>query len=299
VSGSSAGAMNAVALAQGLMDGGAEGARAALARFWHAVARTMPAEATMLLAEGPGARLAPMARWLLNWTHYLSPAQANPLDLNPLRDIVQAQFDFDRLRRAAGPPVLIAATEALTGRLRLFRRADLSAEVLLASACLPTLFRPVQIGADACWDGGYSANPAVWPLVSESDTPDTLLVLLTPLRHSTLPQTAAQIQARALDISFNAAFLSEMRLLTAWREQARQAWLPLGRVNRRLAASRFHLMDAGAWLGELGDDSKLAVHPEYFETLCSQGRQMATEWLARAGPRLGREATVDLRQLFA
>lgn len=299
LSGTSAGAMNAVALAQGLMDDGTDGARAALERFWQAVAGTMPAEATVLASDGAGARLAPMARLLLHWSHYLSPSQSNPLDLNPLRDIVQSQFDFERLRHSPGPALLIAATAARTGRLRLFRRPELSAEAVLASACLPTLFRPVEIEGEPYWDGGYSANPPVLPLVEEDGCArDTLLVLLTPLRHAEMPQSAASIQARTLDISFNAAFLREMALLTDWREQARRSWLPLGRQNRRLARSEFHLIDAGAWLGTLGDDSKLAVHPEYFEALRDRGRDMAAEWLERHAARLGRHAGISLREVF-
>ncbi|HSI50318.1 MAG TPA: patatin-like phospholipase family protein [Ideonella sp.] len=298
LSGTSAGAMNAVALAQGWLDGGPEGARAALSRFWQAVAASVPAEASLIAADGLAARLSPMVKLLLHWTQYLSPELSNPLDLNPLRDIVTAQFDFERLRASPGPALFIATTRAQSGQLRLFDRKNLSADALLASACLPTVFRAVEIDGEPHWDGGYSANPPVLPLLQAGRARDTLLLLLNPLQHAGPLRSAAQIQHRALDMSFHGAFLREMSLLAAWQQQARQHWLPLDRWTRQLASARFHLIDGGTLLAGLPQDSRLVVHPAYFQALREQGRALAGDWLERHGSQLGRRGTVELSERF-
>ena len=154
VSGTSAGAMNAVVLAQGLMSGGNEGAREALRNFWTAVASSLPFEGAVPTADGLGFRLAPAMRLMLQWTHYLSPEQLNPFDHNPLRDVLKAQIDFDQLRIRSPVKLFIAATEANSGQLRLFQNPDIGLDALLASACLPRLHRSVLIDGQPHWDGG-------------------------------------------------------------------------------------------------------------------------------------------------
>ena len=289
VSGTSAGAMNAVALAQGWLDGGAEGARAALARLWQAVAAGVPEGTTVLPRDDAlNPRLAPAVKLLLHWTHYLAPEQANPLDLNPLRDIVRQQFDFERLRRECPLRLYIAATQANSGRLRLFREHELTPDMVQASACLPTLFRPVDIEGEPYWDGGYSANPAVLPLLLDGHAhrvADTLLVLLMPRRYREAPRGAAHIHARALDLAFSAPFLAEMRQLAHWQDAARRRWVPLSTQDRLLRASRLHVVEGGDVLERLDADSRITVHPHYFEALRDLGRSRAHAWLAaRTGP---------------
>jgi NTE family protein len=214
LSGTSAGAMNAVVLAHGLLDGGRDGARDALARFWGAVGRCVPFE-WLTVGEGPRTTLTPLARWWMQWSRLVSPYQRNAPEADPLRTLVSAHIDFDRLRTTPGPALHIATTEAATGRLRLFTRDELHLDALMASACLPMLQPAVMIDGCAYWDGGYSANPAVFPLVDERDTTDILIVTLSPWAFHDTPTTAAEIQQRAMDIAFNAAFLREMR---AWAE---------------------------------------------------------------------------------
>jgi len=303
VSGTSAGAMNALALAHGWMEGGAEGARAALSRFWHAVAAGAPEGSTVVSADDAlNPRLAPLLKLLMHWTHYLAPEHSNPLDINPLRDIVRAQFDFERLRRECPLRLYIAATQANTGRLRLFREHELTADMIQASACLPTLFRPVDIEGEPYWDGGYSANPPVLPLLTDGHAhavPDTLLVLLMPRRYEAAPRGAGQIRARALDMAFNAPFLAEMRQLAHWQHQAQQRWLPLSAQDRLLRNSRVHLVEGGDVLGRLDADSRITVHLSYFEALRDLGRQRAQIWLAQRGARLSQAPGVQLAELFA
>lgn len=299
VSGTSAGAMNAVVLAQGLMDGGLEGARAALRRFWTAVADSLPFDGAVPTADGTGFMLAPAMRLMLQWTRYLSPEQLNPFDLNPLRDILRAQTDMERLRRHAPVALFIAATEANSGRLRLFRNPELSVDAVLASACLPRLHRSVIIDGQPLWDGGFAANPAVYPLLLDSGTRDTLLVLLTPLRHGHTPQSAQDIEHRMQELAFTATFLREMRMFMHLRERvAHIGWWRRGPLERRLAQARFHAIEPDATLASLGTDTKAATGRQFFDMLFSLGQAQARRWLAQHREAIGRRSTVELAGLF-
>jgi NTE family protein len=231
LSGTSAGAMNTVVLAQGWMAGGRDGARAALRRFWTALADTMPMDVTRHDLEG-GVHLAPMVKLWMAWAHYVTPAQFNPLDVNPLRELLIDQVDFDGLRRHSPFRLFVAATDADSARLRVFDASELSVDAVLASGCLPTVFHAPRIDGRTYWDGGYAANPAVFPLLDGGRARDTLLVLLSPLEWppSQPTDTARQLHSRVAEIAFSAAFRREMQALV--RDRARheprawQRWLP-------------------------------------------------------------------------
>lgn len=299
VSGTSAGAMNAVLLAQGLMDAGPEGARAALRAFWTAVAASLPFEVAVPSGDGRDMQLAPAMRLLLQWTHYFSPEQLNPFDLNPLRDILQQQVDFGRLRRLSPVRLFVATTRANSGKLRLFRTHELTPEVVLASACLPTMHRSVMIDGEPHWDGGYAANPAVFPLFQECEARDILLVMLAPLRHHATPKSATDIKNRMMELAFNATFLREMRMFAHLRERAElSAWWQRGVLERRLAATHFHVIEASELMRELGTESKAAASMRFFEMLFALGREHAIEWLKAHGTDVGRRNSVDLGALF-
>lgn len=299
VSGTSAGAMNAVVLAQGLMDGGREGARAALRGFWTAVAGSLPFDVAVPRADGSGYQLAPAMRLMLQWTHYFSPEQLNPFDLNPLRDVLRQQLDVEALRRRSPVRLFIATTEANTGKLRLFRNEDLSLDAVLASACLPRLHRSVLIEGQPHWDGGYAANPAVYPLLLDTRTRDTLLVMLTPLRYAATPQSAQDIEHRMQELAFNATFLREMRMFAHLRERIDQVrWWRRGPLERRLAQSHFHAIEPGVVLGELGTDTKAAASLKFFEMLFEAGHAQGRLWLSQHGRSVGQRSTVDLSALF-
>ena len=302
ISGTSAGAMNAIALADGWLKGGADGARQSLETFWLAIADSSP-----FSSQGDDSDSPPTAlKLMLGWTDYLTPEQLNPLDLNPLRDIVTAQFDFAALRRDTRHKLFIAATHANTGKLRLFRNAELSAEALLASACLPMLHRTVIIDGEPYWDGGYSANPAVFPLLFECQAEDNLLVLLTPLHLGETPSTAPDTRHRLREMSFNATFLREMRMFAHLREHIRpnrvpawlRRWLPESTLDRRIGAARFHAISADALMHALPADSKLTVNRSFFLRLRDQGRAHAQGWLAGNHAAIGRRSTLDLAQAF-
>ena len=298
ISGTSAGAMNAVVLAHGLLEGGRDGARKALRDFWSAVAASMPAELTVASSDGKTVRLAPMARMMLQWAHYFAPTQINPFDLNPLRDIVTAQIDFERLRARSPVRLFVAATHANSGKLRLFRETEVSADALLASACLPTMHRAIEIDGEPYWDGGYCANPAVFPLFYDCDASDILLVLLTPLKHVETPSTAHDIHTRVLEIAFNATFLREMRMFAHVRERVGRARWLMGPLERRAVQANFHVIEAEDVIAELSAETKLAAHLGFFGMLAELGRNRAHAWLQAHHAALGRRSTVDLEQLF-
>jgi len=298
VSATSAGALNAVFLAQGLMEGGAEGARAALARLWRCVAEQAPAG-----AYSDDGRMAPGMKVLWHWTEWLSPQQFNPLDLNPLRAILMQHVDFDALRQRSPVQLFVAATHANSGKLRVFRQHELTAEVVLASACLPMLHHPIHIDGEPYWDGGYSANPAIFPLIDECVADDLLLILLAPLRYDALPQTAAGIKARLRELSFNTSFLREMGLLaTLQARQSRWSWLIPGQrtglAARRLARLRFHAITAEGAQGQWAQESRAAVNPVFFERLMEEGRHHAREWLQTGGREVGRSGSAALIEMF-
>jgi NTE family protein len=300
-SGASAGAMNAVILAQGWMDGGRDGARAALRAFWMALADTVPLDLALHDTDG-AIRVAPALRLWLAWSRHLAPAQFNPFDLNPLRELLARQVDFERLRARSPIELHVAATEAATGRLRVFGRRELTVDALLASACLPMLFHAPRIDGRAYWDGGYSANPAIFPLLGPGQARDTLLVLLSPLE---APPTAADgtapgIQARIAEIAFTAGFRREMQAIARERAQwpASRWWLPRAWAPPS-TRSRFHLIEAAPALAPLGGESRLAVSRRLFGTLHELGRAAGERWIARHLRDVGRRDSIDLQALFA
>ena len=309
ISGTSAGAINAVALTHGWLEGGRDGARAALQRLWQAVGASLPAHAVKAGPDDTPA-FAPHARAWMQWARWWSPQQLNPFGLNPLREVLHAQIDFERVRGAQAPQLFIAATHANSGRLRLFGNAELSVDVVMASACLPSLQAAVVIDGEPYWDGGYSANPALFPLV-RSGIPDLLIVWLSPLSYEQVPQEVEAIRERALEFAFNATFLREARLLSELCEMAQPASWPLsalrwlgglhafGRLERRLLRLRTHVIDAHDDLAGLPQETRMMAHGPFLERLRNQGRERAARWLADAAPLVGRASSADLGALFA
>lgn len=301
ISGTSAGAMNAVALAEGWTTGGAEGARAALDRFWTAVGDSVPFHLELLQSlspSGDGSLPSPM-NMMLGLARVFSPYQLNPFELNPLRDVVRAQFDFERIRSACPLKLFIAATAVRTGKVRLFRTAELGEAALLASACLPTLHHAVEIDGEHYWDGGFTANPAIYPLLYECDTPDLLMVLLNPLQHEQAPRSAEDIAARSMELGFSTTFLREMRMIAHARQfiAERPRWSPIGRLERKLLRERFHLIDAPE-LGDAGSASKLDATASSLLRLRELGRARAETWLQAHAHEVGRRETIDVGALF-
>ena len=276
LSGASAGAVNAVLLADGLAAGGPPEARRKLAWFWEEVSRRTPNGATTLAVAALGASL-----------RMLSPVAIDPPELTPLRALLTEGVDFDRLRRhaaeATGPNLLIAATRVRDGRATLFRTPEITRDAVLASACLPFLGRPVTIDNEAYWDGGYSANPPLRALVAESAAEDVLLVRLLPASQDGVPHGAQDVARRMQELAFNAPLQREADELAALRADARN-WAPFRPARtRRLARLRLHEIAAPGAVAGLERESALDTGWPLLHRLMTAGREAAAEWLAADG----------------
>jgi NTE family protein len=297
ISGTSAGAMNAAVLADGWAKGGAEGARTALDEYWQRVSR-----AAMLspLQRSPLDRL--MGRWTLDtspayvtmdlMSRLLSPYDLNPTGLNPLRGILAESIDFDRL---AGSPIklFITATNVRTGRGHIFRNPEITPDVLLASACLPTMFQAIVIDGDAYWDGGFAGNPTITPLIRESDAHDTILVQINPRERPDTPRSASEILNRLNEISFNSPLMKELRMIALLRQVAD----PGTGEGARWAQMRTHRIMTDM-LAELGASSKLNAERDFIEMLRTEGRRAAGEFLDKHAEDLGKRSSTDLDVLL-
>lgn len=281
ISGTSAGAMNAVALASGWADGGRRGAQKALGDFWTAIGES-------------GHSLPTPSRLLIDLARLFSPHQLNPFDINPLRKIIADRIDFDALRSRRAIRLFIAATKLRTGSLKLFENRELSVDALLASACLPTLNHAIEIDGEAYWDGGYSGNPAIYPLLYGCRTRDIMVVRLQPLEREELPTSVDDIRARMTDFQFNAPFLREMRNFVLAKRAVEKQWLPMGSLARRLKRLNFHLIEADDLIGKMRSDKALNATPEFLLKLRDEGRRRAETWLERHARLVGQRSSVDL-----
>jgi NTE family protein len=297
MSGSSAGAMNAVVLADGWLKGGAAGARAGLETFWTEVGKQV-SPAMVMPGDEQTIRLTPASKMLASWAGLLSPTQLNPLGADPLRDLLEKLVDFEAVRRSSPFKLFVGATQVNTGKLRVFRESEMSADVLLASACLPKIHQPVEIDGEPYWDGGYSANPAVFPLFYECDSADVLLVLLTPLTREAAPRSVQEIEERIAELSFSATFMREMQTFARAAEFTAQYSDDSGHLERKLSAARFHMIDSTGVDGLARAETKALAHGPFLEMLRKQGRERAQGWIVGAGHEVGRRGTVELGKWF-
>lgn len=295
ISGTSAGAMNAAVLAHGLVKGGREAARSALYAFWRRVADAA--------ACSPFQR-SPVDRMLGRWTLDYSPAYiasdlmarlVSPYTLggwNPLTEILEDSIDFDALRQAP-IKLFITATNVRTGRGRVFRNHEITTDVLLASACLPSLHQAVEIDGDFYWDGGFSGNPTITPLVRESDAVDVVLVQINPVERPTVPRTARDIVNRMNEVAFNATLLKELRMIALLRTVAE----PGNSEGRRWAEMRLHRISSDMMM-ELGASSKLNAEWAFLEMLRDEGRRVTGEFGARHREDIGVRTTFHFESLL-
>jgi NTE family protein len=297
VSGTSAGAMNAVVMADGLAEGGPPQARVALEQFWKRVS-----DAALLspLRRGPFEFLT--GRWTLDYSpvfaafdiaaRMFSPYDVNPLGANPLRQILADSVDFERLVRAP-IKIFVTATNVRTGRGRVFRNTEITPDVLLASACLPTLFQAVEIDGEPYWDGGYSGNPTMTPLIRECSSSDTILVQINPIERPGIPRSAREIQNRLNEVAFNAVLIKELRGAALLRKAAD----PGSDEGRVWAKMRLHRIASDMML-ELDYSSKLLAEWDFFLELRDEGRRAASAFLERCSADLGVRSTLDLDELL-
>ncbi len=299
VSASSAGAMNAAALAAGWTEGGRRGAREALRRFWSRTAETLP-----------------LGRWAEAWFSgapgRLEPAQATPLqaawDLaqswfstpgsNPLRAVLEDTVDFDLVRRCTEMQLFIGATNVRSGKLRIFRGAQIGIDAVLASACLPVLFPAVQIDGEAYWDGGYMANPSIVPLLVESPNLDLLLVQVHPSQRRSVPTTPMQILDRINEISFHGALVKELRSFAILRQLVRDEGIDTAHSRspllRKAETLRVHRIEGGEDLDQVARLTPLETPWHHLLALHRAGHAAADRWLDEHFTHLGRHGTVDI-----
>ena len=299
LSGASAGAMNAVVLAHGHTSGGRDGARQALQEFWESVAskaqfNSVPQDLSDQGAQAKQSDGEAGLESLFSLMRLFSPRQLNPLDINPLRDILESQVDFERLRRECALDLFIATTRVSTGMLRLFRTRQLTLEILLASACVPALHRAIDIEGEAYWDGGLTANPPIFPLVHQCAARDLIVVLLQPSQRPAAPTSAGDIRRRLSEMSFSSAFFTELQGLALAKREAQLSPFAFGRLQRGLKNLKTHAIDSQEFMSRLSSISKLNVHAGFIRALRDEGRKRAGLWLEEKFALVGVRSTFSL-----
>ena len=295
VSATSAGAMNAAVFAYGMAVGGRDGARRALDRFWTGIS---DAAATGPLKPSWYDRA--LSNWNLPWSpsfaaadmlsRLFSPYELNPLDLNPLRDVLRSVVDFDVLRAPDAPVKLfLSATNVRTGRVKVFAREELSADAVLASACLPFLFPAVEIDGEAYWDGGYMGNPAIFPLIYGCESRDVVVVHINPVCRPEVPRSARDILNRVNEISFNSSLMREMRTI-----QFVTDLIDRGRVGGEMKRMLIHSIAADDVMTRLGAASKMNADRGFLRHMRDAGHRTAGEWLEANFDSLGRRSSLDI-----
>ncbi len=313
ISGTSAGAMNGAVLICGLDKGGPEAARELLEDFWRRVSAKWPSPPPLPtgMPAGPfvagllGGQYLPGGRGSLDhipayqilesMTRVFSPYQFNPGDLHPLRDILEDTLDLDCLQNQTRVDLYVTATNVRTGKARIFQPRELTIDALLASACMPQLYRAVEIDGDPFWDGGYMGNPSILPLIDCEGARDMILVQINPIRTVKTPKSAREIQNRINEISFNASLIHEMRHVDTITRL-----LDAGHLDPACGARQvyLHMIEAEDVLSGLTYSSKLNAGWEFLVWLRDLGRERAGAWLDGDAAWLGKRATVDVERLF-
>jgi NTE family protein len=303
VSATSAGAMNAVVMAYGVSLGGALGAREKLTEFWTEISRvgeiyspvrTLPWE-RWLHAYGYQSEFSPTFLAFQAITHLFSPYQLNPFDFNPLKEVLEKVVDFEKLSRCnRATRIFLSATNVRTGKIKVFENNELSAKAVLASACLPYVFKAVEIDGECYWDGGFMGNPAIFPLIYHGASSDVVIVHINPIERTRLPRSAPEIFDRINEISFNSSLMREMRAIEFVTRLIDDGALDASKYSRM----RIHSIRDDAEMNQLGVATKLNPDWEFLTRLRDVGRTRATEWLEAHFDRVGRESSIDLAEVF-
>lgn len=304
--GTSAGTMNACALAYGMHLGGNEKAREVLHDLWHNVHlnRAIPNPWTntpfgQMADAFPMAKLVNVSMYHLMEavTRFYSPSQLNPLKLNPLRAVLEKTIDFDELQRCDCLKLFISTTHVGSGKVRIFEQQKVSIDVALASACLPFLFEAVEIDGEHYWDGGYVGNPALWPLFYKTDTRDLLVVHINPINRDTVPTTAGEIDNRINEISFNSSLLSELRAIAFVKKLIEHDMLK-DDYQKRFKDVLVHAIRADEAMCNLSVPSKFQTDWSFLTDLRDRGRSAMTEWLDENYKHVNKKDSIDLHEEF-
>lgn len=300
ICGTSAGAMNGAMVVYGMMEGGRAGARQMLERFWRRISESWdyspfkPSWLDFMLDPG-GLDFSPLYQGFDALSRLFSPYQFNLLDLNPLRDILLETCDFARVRSCEEIKLFACATNVRSGKIKVFGPGEITPDALLASACLPQIFRAVEIDGEHYWDGGYLGNPAMFPLMYECGASDIVLVQVNPIRVRDVPTTGREITNRVNEISFNATLMREMRathFITKLIDEDRL------KDPNHLRKIYFHIVEAEDVMGKLGASSKFNGAWSFLTQLRALGRHQADQWLAENFSAIGSRSTLDVEGLF-
>ena len=296
--GTSAGAMNAVVCVYGFKRGGAEGARAALHDFWRKVSTAgelySPVRSNPFGALFDDAVRSASYAMFDSLTRTFSPYQLNPTNFNPLRTVLEEVVDFEEFRTCRHMRVFVCATNVRTGKPKVFHNHEVTADSVLASACLPYLFQAVEIEGEHYWDGGYVGNPAIFPLIYETDALDIMIVHINPLKVKDVPRTAPEILDRVNEISFNSSLVREMRAIAFVQKLVADGWLK-EQYKAQMRNLRMHALRSDEDLAHLGIESKLDPTWDHLTALRDKGRARAAKWLEDNYEALGKRSTIDIR----
>ena len=301
ISGTSAGAMNATVLAHGMTKNGRDGAREALASFWKQLSKHNASNSFIQrsswdrMTHGWNLDNSPIFQMFDLMTRVMSPYELNPSGFHPLRELLNEQIDFDILKNGGTKVKLfISTTNVNTGKVRVFDDSELNTEVLLASACLPYMFKAIEIEGQAYWDGGFMGNPSIFPLIYGSKCQDVIVVQINPFTRDTVPTTAREILDRANEISFNSSLMREMRAIAFVASLIEEEGLDPKKYKRL----NVHLIEAEEKLRNLGFASKLNADWDFLCYLHDLGRDSANAWLEENFQHLGKRTTVDIKDKF-
>ncbi|MBK3774477.1 patatin-like phospholipase family protein [Azospirillum sp. YIM DDC1] len=297
--GTSAGAMNCAVTAYGLTIGGHEGARSKLREFWRRIsdeAKKGPLQPTPLdkMFSKGNMDFSPLWQMFDALSRMMSPYELNPMNMNPLRDVLSDVVDFKRLRKAPACKTFIAATDVCAGRLKVFGPKDISVDAVLASACLPFLFQAVQVGNAFYWDGGYSGNPPLYPLIDQCDSRDILIIQINPVRVPVPPRTAREIMDRVNTLSFNSSMMRELRVVDFVSKLIDSGELSPEKHKKM----HIHTVDAEEVVEKLGVTSKLNADWDFLMYMFETGRHKADEFLDQHFDKIGRESSTDISAKF-
>jgi NTE family protein len=289
ITGTSAGAVNAVVLADGLAAGGRQGAREALNAYWRKVSRL---SSRGLRLPTPINKAMDFPLGFVFLTYFASPYQMNPLNYNPFKELLREAINFERVRRQTAVKLFLCATNVQTAKIKIFHGKDIGLEHLLASTCLPLLMQAVEVDGEYYWDGSYAGNPAIFPLVYDCTARDILMIHVTPAERPGVPTTSPAIMNRMQEISFNTALIREMRTIDRFNRLIDEDRLDGG---KRLLV---HLIEAEDLVRDVPWWSRLNADWDFLMHLHEIGRARAEEWLDDNFDRIGVESTVDLQEKY-
>lgn len=293
ITATSAGAMNAAVIAYGIHLGDDQGGRDKLNEFWEEVSKlSNPFDLPMGMFQGFWSHQAMSAA-----TKAFSPYQLNPMNWNPLKDLIERIVDFDALQRCNKIKLFVSATNVKSGKVRVFEREEVCSSAVMASACLPQLFQAVEIDGEAYWDGGYMGNPSLWPLFYETEVEDLLVVHINPMYRDDVPTTVPDIDNRLNEITFNAALLKEMRAISFVQKLLHEGWLK-DEYRDQLSDIRYHSIRADEMLKDFPLPTKYNTDISFLRELKEIGREAADRWIKDTWDSVGGSSTCDLRDQF-